>query len=583
MYIKAPSSDILREQLRHAIEHFAHVLPSQAPIKDFVHHNTLHGFQHLSFFEALKAAHEVTGAYGYLPPEQFRRLYDQGRIDDSDLDYALQADRTLEAERPIAVLGESTLRRRDIYMACLRYPFRPVTGCQLNWQQEEKNAFCAFQEDLPAQRRRLLLERSGSGESETIAALWSACLEQLGLEHFIVHPEELLDLSTEQAERMMTELAAVEEVESADRLLVHRLMRREAERQRVSLFKSVGPEITLGGLLSQITGVDIREQIRPLLVRHLAGHLDQGVASWHNGSRDQGFYRSWRASALDDQAWLFEEMPDWRDQIESLDDDPLEAISGEMMRLGVAEDQWINYLEHLALELPGWSGMFLWRHQHPGYDGQEQVPVEMADYLAVRLVLERLYAQRLCRDTWQIEPSLDVMRWYFKRRRSEFYVRHALFNSHLPEYLATLAQRLSDHYAVDGEAYRQWQHLGDMIWTWRQSPSSDRPEGYGLHRDAWPLFRLAQHLGLSAGQLRGLDPEQIGELFTTMQRLEPQRLGHTWLLAYERHYREQIFNAIANNRGRGRWSERSRRPQAQLVFCMDDREEGIRRYLEANN
>ncbi|OQX32845.1 MAG: hypothetical protein B0D84_05540, partial [Candidatus Sedimenticola endophacoides] len=115
MYIKAPSSDILREQLRHAIEHFAHVLPSQAPIKDFVHHNTLHGFQHLSFFEALKAAHEVTGAYGYLPPEQFRRLYDQGRIDDSDLDYALQADRTLEAERPIAVLGESTLRRRDIY------------------------------------------------------------------------------------------------------------------------------------------------------------------------------------------------------------------------------------------------------------------------------------------------------------------------------------------------------------------------------------------------------------------------------------------------------------------------------------
>ncbi|MFZ4631234.1 MAG: YbcC family protein [Bacteroidia bacterium] len=66
--------------IEHALEHIRHYLPSQASLKDFIHHNTLHGFQDRSFHQACFEAAEVFGYSTYLSLEEYRALFASGRI-----------------------------------------------------------------------------------------------------------------------------------------------------------------------------------------------------------------------------------------------------------------------------------------------------------------------------------------------------------------------------------------------------------------------------------------------------------------------------------------------------------------------
>ena len=60
------------EQLHHALEHAAHVLPIQGPIGVFVHHNTLHAFEQLPFEEAVVRAAQLFGAEPYMSEADYR-------------------------------------------------------------------------------------------------------------------------------------------------------------------------------------------------------------------------------------------------------------------------------------------------------------------------------------------------------------------------------------------------------------------------------------------------------------------------------------------------------------------------------
>ncbi len=63
-----------------ALKKLKHYLPAQAPLKDFVHHNTLHAFQEMKFEDALRYASRMFAYKVSLSMDEYRELYKKHRI-----------------------------------------------------------------------------------------------------------------------------------------------------------------------------------------------------------------------------------------------------------------------------------------------------------------------------------------------------------------------------------------------------------------------------------------------------------------------------------------------------------------------
>ncbi|AFO55487.1 DUF2309 domain-containing protein [Natrinema sp. J7-2] len=127
---------------------------------------------------------------------------------------------------------------------------------------------------------------------------------------------------------------------------------------------------------------DATETVDRVLSKWLAAFLDEGRAKWPMPNREDGFYRAWRAVAPHDGDLPG---PADADDLPETATEALESILGEF-----PEGRWGELLEAHLAALPGWSGFVKQRTDDGADPWQEQYPITLAQYLAVRLTIADL-------------------------------------------------------------------------------------------------------------------------------------------------------------------------------------------------
>jgi uncharacterized protein YbcC (UPF0753/DUF2309 family) len=331
--------------LRDVIDRLAHLLPAQGPISIFIHHNTLHAFEHLRFEEAVEEAATRLGREPFLDESRYRGKLASGRIRPEDVEALLVEQLGESATRDVAGVAS----RLDLWKAVVLHGIPAVTGPELSWILDETEMLSRFRTDVAASARAALdplraQDDRVDDERQAVHRLWKASLIAAGRADEPVVPT--LEIP----------------VRHRDALIV-------------------------------VHGIDTDTWIHPPLIRFLAGYLDQGLAHWSMPSRERGIHGCFLEIYRDP---LAAQCGNWAAALPGIVEDDrsagrsaIDSIAHSLAQLGIDENEHTDFLRAELLALRGWAGMVRQIEERPDRVPARDIHVTLRGFLAVRLLFER--------------------------------------------------------------------------------------------------------------------------------------------------------------------------------------------------
>lgn len=505
-------------RLQAAIEHVAHLLPTQGPITSFVHHNTLHALEHLPFDEAVQTGAEMVGCEPYLPEQEFRKELSAGRIRIDDIKAVLREDLGAQADEPLLHF----CTRLQLRLAMLEHPLLVGTPAELHWFVFETDGLRRFAEHVSREAAEKTVQ-----ETRHWAMRDLALADTRPAAHAPDEPRESapLDNLFKRFDRASMEQWSDATWHAFTLQALGHICRDAARRAGPAPARhSSAPRHR--DLLLKATGHDSDLLVHEVLIPFCGSYVDQGVSRWSLPERERGFFQAFcalykqRHWGLD--RWL-RGLPEELARLVEQRVTPIESLLESLAQLGVPEDEWEPFLTKTLLALRGWAGM-IWQLQLR--DGQVLHPIaddSLTGYLAIRLILERYALAHLA--------SASLPEWRGECRD-----------------LRTALQQ----YAA--------------------------PQAATVDERAFLVFQVAQVLGWLPRDLDRLSQSQWTQLLREIEAFDELERRRIYQHAYDRQYRIETLDAVATHAAapvlqRGR-------PQFQAVFCLDEREESFRRHLE---
>ena len=367
-----------RNRVRDEVVEACKPIAQSWPMKTFAYRNPLRGWEHLPFDEAVREAKHLLGGNGYIPNDDYRQLYREGRVTEDAVKLALQAVASSVVAQTVTV-GDRQIGSSDVLRLHLVFGFEPLDPALLTWQLGGGGATDRFRHDLPAEFRK-----RQNDDASYVSKLWSSTLSALDL--------------SDQADPS------------------HELDNEEGTIPYVDL--PAGR--TLSDRLGLLAGASLVDQINDQMIKWTGAFLDEGMAGWEMPGRHDGFYHAWRNLAARDYSGRFLGIRRFATKVRNLPDLPEDAIALSLHRLGIPEQRWADYLSRQLAQLPGWAGFIRWLGENPGYSTQKQHPMDPLQYLAVRLFYEVELVDSFCRREWGIEGTLPALISYWETRPDEY-------------------------------------------------------------------------------------------------------------------------------------------------------------------